>query len=122
MNNLGLSSMVTLVLEQVLDIILGEITVETELHVFDFLGNSGVIVIEGRLIDESFVEDTLKEEIEVGHESCVISVLVLHEDGVKSEIDLSLLWISFLGTGETSQELGKGEEGDAPDGGYDSDL
>ena len=38
-DDLGLRGMVTLVLQEVSDIILSELTVETELHILDFLGN-----------------------------------------------------------------------------------
>ena len=87
-DDLGLRSMVTLVLQEVSNIILSELTVETKLHILDFLGNRWIIVIESGLVDESFVQNTLEEKIEVRHESSVVSVLVFHEDGVQSEIHL----------------------------------
>lgn len=121
-DDLGLGSMVALILQEVSDIVLSELAVETELHILDFLSDRWVIVVEGGLIDESFVQDTLEEEIEVGHESSVVSVLVLHEDGVESEVDLGLLWINALGSGESAKELDSSEEGNTPDGCHDSDL
>ena len=119
---LGSRVVAALVLKQVLDIVLGELSVQTQLHILDFLSDSWVIVVNGRLIDESLVEHTLEEQIEVGHESCVVSILVLHEDGVKSEIDLLLLWVRGLGSRELSQELKSGKEGNTPDRSDDSVL
>lgn len=119
---LGSGPVVALVLKQVLDIILSELSVETQLHILDFLGDRGVVVVEGGLINEPLVQHTLEEEIEVRHESCVVSIFVLHEDGVKSEIDLGLLWVLRFGAREATEELHTSEESDAPDGGHDSNL
>jgi len=115
-------AMSRLVLEQVPDIVLGEFTVETSLHVSDFLGDDGVVVVEGRLLDESLVQHGLEQEIEVRHESSGIAVLVLGEDAIQSVVDLSIGGVHSLGSGEASEELEAGEEGETVEPARDSNL
>lgn len=94
------------VMQQVLDILVGEVTHETCLLIFDFLGHVGIVVVEGRGVNELLVEDGLEEELEVAHEAGVVTVSVLSEDGEKSVVDLSsllvLLWLS--------RELGEADD------------
>ena len=94
------------VMQQVLDILVGEVTHETCLLIFDFLGHVGIVVVEVRGVNELLVEDGLEEELEVTHEAGVVTVSVLSEDGEKSVVDLSsllvLLWLS--------RELGEADD------------
>ena len=76
------------VLHEILDIVLGELTVETLLHILDFLGFDWVLIVSSGLINKSLVECTLQKKVEVGHESGIVAVLVLCENRVQSEVDL----------------------------------
>ena len=86
-------AMGTFVLEKVSDVFIREFAVETLLHVLHFRGNHRVVVVGSGLIDESLVEHGLEQQVEVRHESSVVSVLVLAEDGLQSVVHLLVDWI-----------------------------
>ena len=111
-----------LVLKQVLNISVGEFSVETSLHVGDFSGNDNIIIVEGGLVEESFIEHTFEEQVEVGHESCVITVLVLLEDRLQSKVNLVLGVLLNGVVSETESKLKTSEEGDTPKVGHDTGL
>jgi len=111
-----------LVLEQVPDIVFGELTVETSLHVSDFLRDDGIVVVEGGLLDELLVQHGLEKEIEVRHESSGVTILVLGEETVQSVVDLSIVGVDSLNRGEAREELQGGEESDAVEPARDSNL
>ena len=73
-------TMVRLVLQEVLDIVFGEVSRQTFLHIVNFLLLDDVVVVHGGLIDESLIEHGVEQQIEVGHESSIVTVLVLRED------------------------------------------
>ncbi len=117
---LGVVVVATLVLEEMLNVGLAEVALETLLHVFDFFGEDGVVVVSGGVVDESFVEDGLEEEIEITHNTGVVAVLILLEDGDQAIVDLSGLLVLFGLLGEAEEEFAHGEEGEAPPGGHNS--
>ena len=108
----------TWILEQVLDIRLSELSIETEFHVFNFSHSLWVFLVFGGLIQESLVKSSVQQKVEVGHESGVISILVLGENRLKSHVHFSthslVLWFS-LGAVLINHELEYGVGGDAPD-------
>lgn len=116
------SAVLALVLNEILDIILGEFAVKTLLHVFDFLCLNWVVVVRCGLVDESLVKRTLEEKVEVGHESRIVTIFVLSKDGVKSVEDfLGYLIFLFL-LGKTEAEFDEGDCGQAVDEAKDSLL
>ena len=115
-------SMRRLILEEVPDIVFGEFTVETSLHVSDFLGDDGIVVVEGGLLDELLVQHGLEKEIEVGHESSGVTVLVLGEETIQSVVDLGIVGVDSLGRSEAREELEGGEESETVEPARDSNL
>jgi hypothetical protein len=73
-------AMIALIFDEIFDIILRELTIETLLHILDFLCLDGVIVVSSRIIDESLVQSTLQKQVEVRHEAGIVTILVLRED------------------------------------------
>jgi hypothetical protein len=65
------------VLEHVTNISVGEVGVETGLVISDFLLSGHIVVVKSRLVDEALVEKSFKEKVEIGHETCIVTVLVL---------------------------------------------
>merc|ERR1712046_301724 len=117
-----LGAMVVLILKESLDIFLGEFTVKTLLHILDFRSDSLIIVVKGGLIDKSLVQHTFKKEIEVGHESSVVTILVFHEDGIEFHVDFIFFWVDSLNTRETGEELDCAKDGETPHHSENSDT
>ena len=116
------SAVLALVLNEILDIILGELAVKTLLHVFDFLCLNWVVVVRCGLVDKSLVERTLEEKVEVGHESRIVTIFVLSKDGVKSIENFLGGLIFLLLLGKTKAELDEGDSGQAINEAKDSLL
>ena len=108
------------ILEKILDIVFSEFSIKTKLHIFDFFGNDWVIIVSGRLIDESLIENTLEQQVEIGHKSCIVTVLVLLENRLESEVNFSLIWINLLLTREACKELEASDECETPEVSHDS--
>ena len=83
-HNEGWRAVLALVFNEILDIILGELSIETLFHILNFLCLDWVIIIGCGLINKSLVKSRLEEKIEVGHESSIVTILVLCEDRVQS--------------------------------------
>jgi hypothetical protein len=66
--------------EQVTNVLAGEVSVKTCFHVLNFLGSEGIVVVEGRIINKLLVKDSFEEEFEVTHEAGVVAVLILLEN------------------------------------------
>ena len=115
-------AVLALILDKVLDIVFGELSIETLLHILDFLGLDWVIIVGGGLVDELLVKCTLQEKVEVGHESGVVTILILSEDRLQSEIDLLLLLVLFWHGSEAESELSEGNESQTVDEADDSLL
>ena len=115
-------AMLLLVFEEVTDIFVREFTIETLLHVLDLAGDDWIVVVSGRLIDELLVQDTLKQQVEVRHETSIVAVLVLGEDRIKSVVDLLVGRIGRLNRREAEQELRRRAEGQAINPARDSRL
>jgi len=90
----------------------GEVTSETNLLIFDLSGGKLIgIVVEG-LVKELLVENGLEEELEVAHETGVVTILVLGEDGNETEVLLVLDILAHSRGAETESKLdscGNGE-------------
>ena len=85
--------MILLVFDKILDIIFCKFTIKTLFHILDFLCLDWVIVVKGRLINKSLIECTFQEEVEIRHESGIITVLVLSKDRVQSKVDFSIFLV-----------------------------
>ena len=109
-----------LVLEEMLHVGFGEVALETLLHIGDFSREDWVIVVSRGVIDESLVEDCLEEEIEIGHDSGVIAVLILLEDGDKSVVYFLGFLVLFGFRAEAEEEFAHSEESESPPGSHDS--
>jgi hypothetical protein len=103
----------TFVLQGVAHIGVGEVAVETELHILDFSRGDGVIVVGRGLLEEALVKHGLEEELEVAHPSGVVTVLVLGVDGDETEVALVL---DGLVLGECRHANGALDDGHAGDG------
>jgi len=101
----GLVSVLTLVLEQVADIALVEVGVETGFNIRDFLLGDGVFVVVGGLVNEALVEKSFQENIEVAHEAGVVAELVLREDGHEAVVAFFAHSVGLLNLGESEAEL-----------------
>ena len=116
------SVMVPSISNQVLNVTLREITLKTQLHIFDFFGSDWVIIIGRGGVNESFVENGLEQQVEVAHDSCVEPVLVLLEDGDESVVNFLWFFVLLGLLFETCEEFGEGKESKAPDASHDSAL
>ena len=89
------------VFKQILDINLGEVSYQTSLHIFNFLGHNFVLVIVGGFANKSLIEHGLKERVEVAHETSVVTKFVLDELGSESHVTLlsdgGIILVSNLG-------------------------
>ena len=65
-----------------------EVAVETKLHVFDFFRSKGIVIIEGRVVDELFIQHSFQEQLEVAHEASVVAVFVFAENRKQAVIAL----------------------------------
>jgi hypothetical protein len=86
------------VLHQVTHVSLTEVTVETSLEILDFLCSAGVVVVAGGLIDKLLVKGRLKEDVEVAHETGIVTKLVLGEDGLETVVTLLANFVLLLGS------------------------
>ncbi len=104
------------VLDQILHISLGEVSNQSILHILNLSGHDLVLVVISRLIDESLVEEGLHEQIELAHESSIVSVLVLLEKGSQLQVSLvtdgviNILWHHS----QVVEEFGCRTEGNTP--------
>ena len=110
------------VLVQVTVIRRSEISGKTSLGILDFLSDESIIVVEGGLINESFVEGSLQKEIEVGHNTGVVSELVLLEDRLESVESFGAHDILRGLDGEARDEFEDGKEGNTPGEGQNTGL
>ena len=86
-----------LVVKQVTQIRVGVVVNKTRLLIGNFLLDHWIIVVGVGIVQEALVKDGLKEEVEVAHETGMVTVLVLGEDGKQSVVDfLVLLVFLFL--------------------------
>ena len=81
-----------------------------------------VVVVKSGLINELLIKGTLKKEVEVRHESCIVTILVLWEERVQPEVDLLHILVGFLLLCEAHAELDEGNEGDTVEETKDSLL
>ena len=95
---------VALVMDEILHISRSEVTGQTLLLILDFRSGELIVVIESGVVKELLVEDRLEEELEVGHEAGIVTVLVLLEDGDEAVVFFVL---NVLGGGD----LGECESG-----------
>ena len=103
------------IFSKVLNISFWEFSTQTTFHVFDFLGNTWVFLIESGLINKSLVQKTFKEKIEIRHESSIVTILVFIEDWLKSHVNFIWCWVDFISSGEATKEFETSEEGNTPD-------
>ena len=88
----------------------GELTSETSFVIFDFEASELIIVVEDGLLNELRVKHTFKENIEIRHESGMVTELILAEDGNKSIVLLVVLSVFLSDRGESNASLEEGEE------------
>ena len=91
-------------MEKILHIGRGEVTGQTLLLILDFRSGELIVVVERGVVKELLIEDRLEEELEVGHEAGIVTVLVLLEDGDEAVVFFVL---NVLGGGD----LGECESG-----------
>ena len=75
-----------LIVEETSDIGSGEFTGKTELLILNLSSGKLIIVVEGSVVKELLIKDGLEEELEVAHETSVVTVLVLGEDGQETVV------------------------------------
>mgnify|MGYP006081713865 CR=1 FL=1 len=103
--------MFLLVLEQVTDITLVEVRVKTAFKISDFLLSDGIIVVVSGLIDEALVEQSLQENVEIGHEASVVAKLVLREDGHEAVVAFFTNFVTLFCLGEVEHVFDQREVG-----------
>ena len=95
---------------QVAYISFGELTSETGFVILNFEASELVIVIENGLLNELRVKHTFKENIEIRHESGMVTELVLREDRDESVVLLVVFSIFGSDGGEANASLEDSEE------------
>ena len=109
-------------LEETSDIGSGEFTGKTELLILNLSSGKLIIVIEGGVVKELLIEDGLEEELEVAHETSVVTILVLGEDGQETVV-LLFSDISGLSRGSEGEgRLDSSHEGKGPKGASNTHL
>ena len=109
----GVVIAVRLVVEESLDIGWSEVTSETRLLILDFSSGKLIIVVKSGVIEELLVKNGLEKELEIAHETGVVTVLVLGEDGDETEgFLISDRVVSGRGR-EAKHELSSTEESDS---------
>jgi hypothetical protein len=98
------------ILVQVAYISFGELTSETGFVILNFEASELVIVVENGLLNELRVEHTFKENIEIRHESGMVTELVLGEDRDESIVLLVVFSIFRGDGGESNASFNEGEE------------
>lgn len=96
---------------EVTHVSLGRLSGKTGLDVLDFERGHGIVVVEGRLINEALVEHSLEEELEVAHESGMVSHLVLGEHRHEAVVLLGAHGIDLGELGEPGHETEETEGG-----------
>jgi len=107
--------MVVRVLDKVGDIRRSKFSVQSLFHIFDFSGNNLIIVVKSGVFDELLVEHTFQEEVEIRHESGIVTILVLSKDRSESDVSFFIIWVSNELLGESEYSLGKTESGNTND-------
>ena len=95
---------------QVAYISFGELTSETGFVILNFEASELVIVVENGLLNELRVKHTFKENIEIRHESGMVTELVLREDRDESVVLLVVFSIFGSDGGEANASLEDSEE------------
>jgi len=90
-----LVTVVTLVVNEVANILGGEITGQTHLLILNFGCGQLVIVVQSSVVKELFVECGLEEKLEVAHKASVVTILVLGKDGNETIVFLNLNFVAF---------------------------
>lgn len=101
-------------MEKTLDILLGEFTGKTLLLILELGSGELVIVVKSGVIEELFVENGFEKELEIAHETSVVTILVLGEDGHKAVV---FFVFNILGCGrlrESKGTLDSSNEGHGP--------
>jgi hypothetical protein len=87
-----------------------ELTSETSFVILNFETGELVIVVENGLLNELRVKHTFKENIEIRHESGMVTELVLAEDRYESVVLLVVFSIFGSNGREADTSLEDGEE------------
>lgn len=103
------------VVVQVTDILRSEVRDKTVLSVLDFKSHEGIVVIFDRVVNELIVQSSLKHHLEIGHNTGMVAVLVLGEQGKESQVALLDLGVLHSFGGETKKELNEGAAGHTPE-------
>ena len=103
---------VVFVFEHLLYILHGHVRVEPAFNILDFFGSDRIIIICTRVINESFIEQSVQEEIEIGENTSMETQFILLEDCHDSVIDFSFLLVALGLRDKLSEELKHTEEGD----------
>ena len=100
-------------MEKTLNILRGEVTGKTLFLILELGSGELVIVVKSGVVEELFVENGFKKELEIAHETSVITVLVLSEDGEETVVLLSLDVLAGGGLGEVVGSHDSTEESDS---------
>ena len=100
-----LVTVVTLVVNEVANILGGEITGQTHLLILNFGCGQLVIVVQSSVVKELFVECGLEEKLEVAHKASVVTILVLGKDGNETIVFLNLNFVAFWNLREANCSL-----------------
>ena len=87
---------------------------KTQFLIISLLTCHFVVVVGDRVVKEFLVENGLEEDLEVAHETRVVSVLVLVEDRKKAEILLFLNGFALRSHREALGELNDSNDGRKP--------
>lgn len=93
------------VVNQVLDISVCEIRVETAFHIVDFEQSVGVILVCSDSVDKLLVEHDIEEGVEVSGNGGVETKLVLLHDGEQSVVHLVAFFVGVLVGRHTEVEV-----------------
>ena len=117
-----LVTVVTLVVNEVANILGGEITGQTHLLILNFGCGQLVIVVQSSVVKELFVECGLEEKLEVAHKASMIAVFVFAEYGQKSVVALLAHRVLLFLFAEVEVELDKREQSQTPQAGRNTSL
>jgi len=102
-------------MEKTLNILRGEVTGKTLFLILELGSGELVIVVKSGVVEELFVENGFKKELEIAHETSVITILILGEDGHKAVV---FFVFDILGCGrlrEGKSTLDSSNEGHGPE-------
>ena len=68
------------VVNQVLDIRVSKVASETALLILYLSAGQSILVVSNWFIEEPFIEDSLKEDLEVAHKPGIVAILIFWED------------------------------------------